>query len=120
MGDSNGEKEFVSHILNLMHSVGRVVSKRMFGGYGIFLDGLMFALISDNTLYFKTDNQTLTEFNERGLEAFSYTKKGKRCQLSYYQAPEDCLENTDDMTSWAEDAFSVALRANTKRSDNSL
>jgi len=57
MSGSKKEKEFVSYIVDLMQSMGPVYSKGMFGGHGIFLDGLMFGLVADNVLYLKTDKQ---------------------------------------------------------------
>jgi DNA transformation protein len=98
-----------------MASLGPVLSKRMFGGHRLFLEGLMFALVSDSILYFKTNTETAIDFQGRGLDSFSYEKKGKRCQLSYYQAPEECLESADDMMAWAQNAFNVARQANQKK-----
>jgi DNA transformation protein len=105
------EKEFVEYVVDLMQSIGPVRAKRMFGGHGLFLDDLMFALIADGELYFKADDKTSNDFNERGLEPFTYHKQGKPFQLSYYQAPEETLEEADAMRQWATRSFEVALRA---------
>lgn len=94
-----------------MQSVGPVNAKRMFGGYGIFLDGLMFALIADQTLYLKADKESESDFNDRELEAFTYNKKGKEYAMSYFQAPEETLEDAEQMNIWANTAYGVALRA---------
>jgi DNA transformation protein len=106
------EKEFVEYVVDLMQSIGQVHAKRMFGGHGLFLDDLMFALIADNELYFKADDKTRIDFTERELEPFTYYKQGKPFHLSYYQAPEETLEEADAMQHWAGRAFTVALRAN--------
>lgn len=81
------EKEFVSHVVKLMGSFGDVYTKRMFGGYGLFLDGKMFALIAGSVLFLKADKLSSADFKEQGLEMFCYQKKGKECKMSYYQAP---------------------------------
>ena len=94
-----------------MQSLGAVNAKRMFGGHGLFLDGLKFALIADNTLYLKADSESEKAFTALGLEAFSYNKKGKIYTMSYFQAPEDCLENLDTMITWAGMAYAAALRS---------
>lgn len=107
--------EFVNYITELMQSIGPVRSKRMFGGHGLFLDGLMFALISDNVLYFKTDGASVDQFKSKALPAFSYFKQGKEFKIAYYQAPEEAMENTDEMNYWANQAFSVALKAASRK-----
>ena len=111
MPTSAKEKEFVSYVVELMQPVGMVSAKRMFGGYGIFLDGLMFALVADSTLYLKADAETENEFEEKGLEKFKYNKKGKEYSMSYYCAPEEALEDMDEMNDWARRSYEAALRA---------
>lgn len=115
MAGSNPEKEYVIYVVDLMQSIGPAYSKKMFGGYGIFLDGLMFALIANSTLYLKADKATEADFVERGLEAFSYQKQGKIFKLGYFQAPEETLDNIEEMRDWANKAYSVAIRAANKK-----
>ena len=98
-------------MVDLMQSIGPVSAQRMFGGYGIFLDGLMFALISNETLYLKADRETEIEFKASGLEAFSYYKQGKACSMSYFRAPEETLEHAEDMNIRANRAYTAATRA---------
>jgi len=107
--------QFVDYIVEISQSIGPVYSKRMFGGHGIFLDGLMFGLIADQTLYLKADQDSKNDFTELGLEAFSYNKKGKEMKLSYFQAPEEALEELEVMNLWANKAYSAALRAAKKK-----
>ena len=105
------DKELVSYVVDLMQSIGLVYAKSMFGGHGIFLDGLMFALVADSVLYLKADTETVNEFIDRDLEAFTYNKKGKQFKMRYYQAPDEILEDSEIMNLWANNAYSVALRA---------
>ncbi len=120
---SKVEKEFVSYVVDLMQSIGPVRAKAMFGGHGVFLDELMFALVADNILYLKVDKDTENEFKDRGLDAFAYRKKGKETsykviKMSYYQVPEEALEDSEEMNLWANKAYSVALRAASKKRIN--
>ena len=115
MAISNEEKEFVTYLLDIMQCIGPASARRMFGGHGIFLNGLMFALVADSTLYLKADKETENDFKERDLEAFTYYKKDKPYRLSYFRAPEEILENNDDMYVWANKAYQVALRSNTRK-----
>ena len=115
MSPSESEKEFSIYVVELMQSLGPVRVKAMFGGYGIFLNGLMFGLIADNVLYLKIDQETENEFKAMGLEPFTYHKKGKELKMSYYQAPEEVLEDSEEMHLWASKAYSAALRAASKK-----
>jgi DNA transformation protein len=110
---TNEEKEFVSYIVDLMQIIGPVRSRPMFGGFGIFLNNLMFGLVVNGVLYLKVDRITRPAFEARDLEAFSYLKNNKPVAIAYYQAPEEALENSEDMALWAKQAYDVAL--NTKK-----
>ncbi|MEC4678895.1 MAG: TfoX/Sxy family protein [Nitrospirota bacterium] len=111
----NPESPFVSHALELLQGLGPVRARKMFGGYGLFLQDLMFALVADEMLYFKVDINTERSFQDLGLQQFTYDKKGKIFSMSYYQAPEACLEDQSEMQSWGQHAFGVALRAAAKK-----
>ncbi|HHJ19832.1 MAG TPA: TfoX family protein [Gammaproteobacteria bacterium] len=116
---SSDEKEFVNYVVDLMQLMGPVTARRMFGGHGLFLEGLMFALIADSTLYLKVDDLIGGDFEDRGLEPFSYEKKGKTFKMSYYQAPEEALEEGEEMHQWANLSYGAALRAASKNVDQS-
>ncbi len=105
------QNQLVTHVIELMQLMGPVSARRMFGGYGFFLDGLMFALMADDILYLKADAETIEDFAHRNLEAFSYQKQGKKYSMSYYCAPEEVFENSGDMSLWVNKAYEVALRA---------
>ena len=107
--------EFIDYLMELLAPFGNVRARRMFGGYGIFKDELMFGLVADETLYLKADDENKANFEARGLERFVYYKKGKPMQLSYYEAPQCALENSTDMLSWAENAYTAAIRSSTEK-----
>lgn len=115
MSVSKQEKEFTSYVVELMQSIGSVRAKSMFGGHGIFLEGLMFGLIADSVLYLKADKETENEFKAKGLEAFTYIKKNKEFKMSYFQAPEEIFEDSVEMNIWATKAYHAALRAASKK-----
>ncbi len=103
--------EFVTHVVDMLEPLGPVSAKRMFGGYGIYLDGMMFALVADDTLYLKVDDESRSEFAAAGLEPFRYSKKGKTYEMSYHAAPEDALEDAELLREWARKAVDAAMRA---------
>ena len=107
----------VAHLIDVLHPLGGVAARRMFGGAGIFRDGLMFALISDEVLYLKADQSTVREFEVEGLGPFTYgTKNGNRVLTSYWRAPERLLDDDDEMRAWCRRAAEVATRAARKKS----
>ncbi|MDX1754540.1 MAG: TfoX/Sxy family protein [Marinobacter sp.] len=103
--------EYTDHLHEVFAQFGPIQARRMFGGHGIFHDGLMFALVSDETLYLKADDQCRGAFETLGLPRFAYTKQGKPVSLSYYQAPEEILEDPEAAVEWARRSFEAALRA---------
>ena len=105
------EREYANHILDLLDLFGPCEARRMFGGYGIFHQGLMFGLIADASLYLKADDETREQFENEGSEAFTYYKKDKPFQLSYYLAPDEFFEDGEATLRWARLAFDAALRS---------
>ena len=103
-------QDFATHIVDLLDSFGPCEARRMFGGFGIFHQGLMFGLIADGSLYLKADAETKDLFTAEGAEAFSYYKQEKEYRLSYYLAPEQFFEDQDACLYWARLAFDAALR----------
>ena len=104
-------QSFVDEILDRLQQTGDVSCRKMFGGHGLFHNGLMFAIIADNELYLKADPLSVHFFNDAGLSAFSYSKaNGKVFQMSYYQAPESFFEDNDETLLWTQRAREDALR----------
>ena len=89
--------DFRDRALGLLLSFGPVTARAMFGGYGLYLDGVMFGLIAHDTLYFKVD-------------------EGKRrpFEMSYYQVPEAFMDNPTSLAKWAERAHQAAKRTRAK------
>ena len=103
--------EFVENLNDVFALFGAIQAKRMFGGYGVYHDGLMFALVADDVLYLKTDKASVGSFLELGLQPFEYVKSGKKMQMSYYSAPEEIFDNPEQAKEWADRAYAAALRA---------
>lgn len=108
--------EYVSHVVEMIEELGGVSAYKMFGGYGIYYDGLMFGLIVDDVLYLKADAENADDFIAMGLRPFVYLRKGKPVEMSYYMAPEEVLEDGRSAARWAWRSYEAALRAaKTKR-----
>ena len=102
--------QFTDALPELFESLGRVTIKRMFGGAGLWHDGLMCALVVRDTLYLKTDETTRPFFDALGLPAFSYERGGKMMETSYRQPPETVFEDRQEAALWVRRAYEAALR----------
>ena len=102
---------FVGHVLELLASSGRAEAKRMFGGYGVYLDGLFIAIIADDELYLKADTESRNHFESAGSAPFVYNKQGKTMAMSFWRAPDEALDAPRMMQPWARLAIAAALRA---------
>lgn len=111
MSATDSRREHAQHLVDLMASVGPVKLRPMFGGHGLFLDGLMFALIAGDRLYFKVDDQSVGRFNELALQPLTFQSRGRSVSLRYHEAPAEAYENADAMVLWAREAMGCARRA---------
>ena len=105
--------DFVTLLEEVFAQLGPVNARKMFGGYGLYHEGVMFGLVADDTLYLKADEMNVGTFTERALQPFEYDKGKKVVKMSYYQAPEEVLENPVEAAVWARRSFEAAKRAKT-------
>ena len=97
------------YVVELFSVFGRVSVKRMFGGAGIFADGLMIGLVSGGIIYLKTDAGGAMPFEQEGCGPFSYeTKTGERKVMAYWRLPERLYDDPDELAVWARAALTVA------------
>ena len=107
---------FVEFLREQLAPLGRVTMRRMFGKTGVFCDGLMFGMVTDNTLYFRVDDHNRAAFKE--AEAFpplNYEKKGHNIDLAFWRAPERLFDEPDELVRWARAALAAARRVAAKR-----
>ena len=102
--------DFADYVVELLAALGNVAARRMFGGHGIYSDGLMFALIANQVLYFKCDDVTQGSFEAAGSKPFVYSSRSRRVTLGYWSAPEDAMESAALALPWARLALDAALR----------
>lgn len=105
---------FLDLLKDGLRDLGPVSARRMFSGAGIFADGVMFALVFNDTLYLKADSETEPTFTAEGLAPFSYNRNGRMVSLSYWRAPERLLDDPEEMLTWAKAALGVAKRTSSK------
>jgi len=99
---------YVAYVMDMLEPLGAVTGRRMFGGYGIWEDGDMFALLDrESTLFFKVDDDTRARYADAGSEQFM--------SMPYWSVPVDVLEDHDRLHAWARDAIAVGHATKTKR-----
>ena len=101
-------KEYVDYVLDQLSCLGPIAHKRMFGGVGIYFDGLFFALIDDDILYFKVDDNTRTRYVAARTKPFQPPGEGP--SKGYYSLPVNVLEDLDELKAWAKEAVEAARR----------
>jgi DNA transformation protein len=103
--------EFADHLHDVFRMFGPISVRRMFGGYGVYRDGLMFALVADDALYLKVDAHNVGEFLRRELPPFEFHRAGKTLRMSYRLAPDEVMEDHAEAALWARRSFEAAVRA---------
>jgi DNA transformation protein len=103
--------DFVAYVIEQLGGRG-YSSRRMFGGVGLYSGELFFALIADDTLYFKVDDSNRNDYLERNSEAFRpFPDDPNTVSMSYYRVPVDVLEDSEELARWTAKARDVAAAA---------
>jgi len=106
---------FAEFLREQLAPLGRVTMRRMFGKTGVFCDGVMLGMVTDNTLYLRVDDHNRAPFKE--AEAFpplNYEKQGSTIDLSFWRAPERLFDEPDELVTWARIALAAASRVAAK------
>jgi DNA transformation protein len=102
---------FLAFVLEQLDPIGPIVTKRMFGGVGLYAGDLFFALIAGDVLYLKGDDATRgarEAVGARPFQPYPGRPKGKG-KMQYYSVPAAILEDDDQLIAWAKEAVSIAL-----------
>lgn len=102
-------REYCDYIIDQLTAWHPVTCKRMFGGYGLYKKEQIFALILDDSLYFKVGDSNREDYITAGSEPFTYEARGKLVTVSYWQVPLDVLDDPEQLAIWAEKAYYVGL-----------
>lgn len=113
MAVTDGFKDLIK---DLLADFGPVTIRNMFGGAGIYAGGVMFAILDDDVLYLKTDENSARAFRDEGMEPFTYVMEGKGpIAMSYFEVPPRLLEAPEELTAWAREAYRVACASKVTR-----
>jgi DNA transformation protein len=110
---SDGFAEFLREQLA---PLGRVTMRRMFGKTGVFCNGLMFGMVTDDTLYVRVDEHDRAVFKEAdSAPPLNYQKQGRTIDLAFWRVPERLLDEPDELVLWARAALAAARRVAAER-----
>jgi DNA transformation protein and related proteins len=109
-------ESYVSYVIEQLGGLGRLRSKRMFGGVGFYADELFFALLAGSGLYLKVDESNRSDFTARGMGPFRPYRDKPDCAMGYYEVPPDVLEDGEVLVEWARKSLRVAAASQAKPS----
>ena len=108
--------DFAEFLCEQLAPLGRISMRRMFGKTGVFCDGVMLGMVTENTLYFRVDEQNRETFKEaQSAPPLNYRKKGTLIDLSFWRVPERLIDEPDELVVWARSALAAARRVAAKR-----
>jgi DNA transformation protein len=99
---------FLQYVLEQLGRLGSVTHRRMFGGVGLYRDGVFFGLIDDDTLYFKVDDTTRPDYESRHMQPFRPYKNKPEVSMTYYTVPVDVLDDPEELVLWARRSVAIA------------
>jgi DNA transformation protein len=107
---------FAEFLREQLAPLGPVTMRRMFGKTGVFCDGVMIGMVTENTLYFRVDDQNRATFKEaESFPPLNYKKQGSTIDLAFWRVPERLFDEPDELVAWARAALAAAHRVAAKR-----
>ena len=107
---------FAEFLREQLAPLGRVTMRRMFGKTGVFCDGLMLGMVTDDTLYFRVDDHNREAFKEaQSSPPLNYEKKGSTIDLSFWRVPDRLFDEPEELMAWARAALGAARRVAAKK-----
>ena len=107
-------KDYLQYVLEQLAGLRGAVSRRMFGGAGLYHDGLFFGLIASDPLYFRVDDENRPDYEALGMARFRPYKDKPILSFNYYEVPAHVLENADELVLWARRSLKAAEAAGRK------
>ncbi|HEV2845148.1 MAG TPA: TfoX/Sxy family protein [Thermoanaerobaculia bacterium] len=109
------QNEYCDYLMDRLAPLGTTSYRFMFGGYAIYVDGLIIGIVADDVLMLRADDENRPDYEARGIGPFQpYPEKGMST-MPYYTVPDDVFEDQDEMLRWAERSREAALRAQAKK-----
>lgn len=104
---------FCDHVVDLLSPLGQASYKFMFGGYGVYVDELMIAIVADDRLRLRADEENRPDYEALGIGPFQ-PYEGKSHSMPFYAVPDEVLDDSDELVRWARKALAATLRMKAK------
>ena len=101
--------EYLNYILEMLEPM-KATSRGMFGGFGIYHNGVIMAILVEDQLYAKVGDSNKNDYIEAGCFPFQYESKGKKISIGYWSLPPDVIDDQDALCSWMEKAYKVSMK----------
>ncbi|TIO53571.1 MAG: TfoX/Sxy family protein [Mesorhizobium sp.] len=100
---------------DLFESLGPISIRKLFGGKGIYCDGVIVAIVVHGELLLKADEESIPDFEAAGCSQWTYTgsRHGKQVAMPYWSVPDSAFDDPDQMAIWARRAYEAGRRAGT-------
>jgi DNA transformation protein and related proteins len=110
MPRSNG---FCDYVVDLLSPLGHASYKFMFGGYGVYVDELMIAIVADDRLLLRADDENRSDYEALGIGPFQPYKNKSR-SMPFYVVPDEVMDDPDELVEWARKSLAATLRMKAK------
>lgn len=101
----------IAFALELLDEIEGIAVKRMFGGAGLYREGVMFALLAYGAIWLRADPAFAADLEALGSEGRFATKTGDRtAHLPYWRLPDGALDDPQQAAALARRASAAALR----------
>jgi DNA transformation protein len=109
------QSRFLDYVLEQLAGLSALRSNRMFGGIGLYSEGLFFGLIDDDTVFFKTGDLNIAAYQARNMPRFMPFPDRPQAVLGYHQVPADVIEDSEMLVDWARQSVAVARSAQARK-----
>jgi DNA transformation protein len=103
-------RDTLDHLHDLFSAFSPVTTRAMFGGHGVYRDGVIIAIVIDDVIHLKVDDATRTDFEAAGCQPFVYEARGRSVPMSYWTVPDEALDSPQEFRPWAQRAWEATLR----------
>ena len=102
--------DYIEYLKELFADFGDISARAMFGGHGLYHEGVIIGIVIDEAVYLKVDAETKGDFEAAGCAPCIYDMKGKALEMSYWSVPAEAMDSPQAMRPWARRAHEAALR----------
>jgi DNA transformation protein len=105
------KSSLASYVAEQLAPLGRISSRAIFGGVGVFIDDRLLAIVMGEKLYLHTDKSNLDDYVARGMPQFKPYPNAFDLTTDHHEVPLDVVNDTEQLKVWGERALSAAIES---------